>query len=217
MRENEPGRTVLASRDGSMKLISPCSSFDEDVAILRSHKETLRYLPFLPQSMSIEDIRERRESRANQDTIFDLYILLCEEEEKIFVGMCGLFNIDRRNDSCSIGILISPDYFRRGLATEALYLLMKYTFENDSLHMHRVVYETGADNIQMRGWLENVVGADMEFRWREAWKAPEGWVDAIGYSVLDREWKTDVEQRLRSRIASTTRGSYTSDAPTKRS
>ncbi|KAH8119771.1 acyl-CoA N-acyltransferase [Phellopilus nigrolimitatus] len=123
----------------------------------------------------------------------DLYVLLYDGDlgsPPKFIGMTGLFNIDRPNDSCSMGILIHPDYFRGGFATQVLYTLMVYAFEDDNQHMHRIVFETGADNIQMRGWLENVVGAQMEFRWREAWKAAPGqWIDAVGYSILEHEWR----------------------------
>ncbi|KAI5118043.1 hypothetical protein M0805_005892 [Coniferiporia weirii] len=195
-------RVVLTSPSGRIKLVTPDPLYDEDVARLRSHPVTLRYLPFLPTHVSAEDTRKQRESRAKREAVLDLNILLINgDDEPKLVDVTGLFDIDRLNANCLVGILIHPDYFRSGLATRALYMLMKYAFEDDAQRMHRVVYETGADNVQMRGWLENVVGVQMEFRLREAWKAAPGKrVDAVGYSILEHEWKDTVKGRLEARL-----------------
>ena len=79
--------------------------------------------------------------------------------------------------------------------------MLQFAFEHEGLQMHRVGFETGDHNVQMRGWLENVAGATLECRWREAWKLSDGkWVDMIGYGLLDREWEGGVKLALESRI-----------------
>ena len=116
-----------------------------------------------------------------------------------FAGSASLFQIDSFNDSCSIGILISPEYHRRGVASEVLYMLFIFAFEQKKLH--RVVFDTGADNVKMQGWLENVLGAQLEYRNRECWKAGPGqYVDAIGYAILDRDWAGGMKARLEQRL-----------------
>jgi RimJ/RimL family protein N-acetyltransferase len=58
------------------------------------------------------------------------------ETTTTFVGMLGLLNIDALNDSCAIGILISPEHYRYSKATEVLY------FEFNDKQLHRVKFET---------------------------------------------------------------------------
>lgn len=173
---------------------------DHDVAILRSDPIIRRYLPIMPESISAEEVGIRREKRAQMEDVVDLQVFLCTCDPPKFVGVTGLYDIDEQNKSCCIGILIASERFREGLATETLYTLMQYAFEDEALHMHRLTFHTAADNVQMQGWLENVVGAVQEFRYREAWKSGDKWVNTVGYSVLDREWRESVKEKLEKRL-----------------
>lgn len=192
----------LTSPFGRLKLITPDPIYDEEMAKLRSHPETLRYLPILPAHVTTDEARLRREERAAQDSILDLHVLLDNGDGSFkFVGMAGLYNIDRTSDSCYIGILIHPDYFRSGFATQVLYTIMKYAFEDPAYLMHRVVYDTAADNVQMRGWLERVAGVHVEFTLREAWKVRKGkYIDVMGFSILENEWSDSVKGKLEARL-----------------
>lgn len=192
----------LTSPSGKLKLVTPDPIYDEEMAKLRSHPETLRYLPILPTHITTDEARLRREERATQNSILDLHVLLDNGDGSLkFVGMTGLYNIDTTSDSCYIGILIHPDYFRSGFATQVLYTIMKYAFEDPAYLMHRVVYYTGADNVQMRGWLERVAGVQVEFSLREAWKVRKGkYVDVVGFSILENEWRDSVKGRLEARL-----------------
>ena len=61
---------------------------------------------------------------------------------------------------------------------------------------HRVTFETGADNLPMRGWLEKVAGARKESTKVGAWKDPSengGYSDVTGYAILEDEWREGVE------------------------
>ena len=82
----------------------------------------------------------RRERRARDSTVVDLDVFLCDDEgiNPRFIGITGLFNIDTMNETCSVGILIHPDYFRGGYATQTLYTVLKFAFEDDSKNMHHL-------------------------------------------------------------------------------
>ena len=193
---------TLYSLTRRLRMSRPTSADDEETAVLRAHPETRRYLPFFPEAFNVEEARAKREERAKKENTVDFSVFLINEDgTEEFVGITGLINVDWINRSCSIGILISPKYFRRGLATEAIHSMLQFAFEHEGLQMHRVGFETGDHNVQMRGWLENVAGATLECRWREAWKLSDGkWVDMIGYGLLDREWEGGVKLALESRI-----------------
>lgn len=206
-RKLEGGHSIiLTSPSGRIRLLPPDARYDEQLAQLRSHPESRRYITFWPKNCTEDFVRGRREYRAPDSTIVDFYIFLCDKDATVqpkFIGITGIFNIDLLNDACSVGILVHPDFFRGGFATQALYTLLKYTFEDESKHMYRATFETAESNVNMRGWLENVVGTQPEFRWREAWSVaddPGRRIDVMGYSILKHEWEA-AKKRMESKMA----------------
>ncbi|KAG6873425.1 hypothetical protein C0995_015850 [Termitomyces sp. Mi166 len=190
----------LISPSGRICLVPPQAEDDEAVAILRSHPETLRYLRFLPIHVTPDEARIRRETRASNPTVVDFHIHIKDSEGLFsFEGNTGLFNIDETNKSCEIGILLSPHLHRKGYATEALYLVLKYAFEDR--RMHRATFETGADNLPMCSWLEKVLGATLEARRRECWSDMKGgYTDVRSYSILEWEWLGGVREKLKKLV-----------------
>ncbi|KII90697.1 hypothetical protein PLICRDRAFT_541879 [Plicaturopsis crispa FD-325 SS-3] len=187
----------LTSRTGRLTLRAPVEADDEAMAALRSHPRTREYLRFLPEHCSVADARARRESRARDESILDF--IAHASDGGAFVGTCTIYSIDPLNDSCWLGLLVDPAFHRGGYATEMLHALLRYVFEERS--MHRVAFDTGIDNVAMRGWLENVAGAKHEFTWRECWKdGPGQWLDVVGYSILEREWRDTVKGNLERRL-----------------
>ena len=60
------------------------------------------------------------------------------------VGAVDLFEFDPQNRRAGVGIIISPEYRRRGLALDALLTLEAYVRE--ALHMHQLWCSVGANN-----------------------------------------------------------------------
>ena len=60
------------------------------------------------------------------------------------VGAVDLFEFDPQNRRAGVGIIISPEYRRRGLALDALLTLEAYVRE--VLHMHQLWCSVGANN-----------------------------------------------------------------------
>jgi ribosomal-protein-alanine N-acetyltransferase len=157
-------------------------------------------LRFFPENISPDEVRICREKVAGDDRTINFHAHLENDGgTNIFVGILGLMDIDELNDSCSVGIIVSPEFHRQGIATDALYALLKFAFEDKRLH--RVKFETGTDNLMMRGWLENVIGIRQEFQMRECWKdGPGKYVDVLGYGVLKWEWTSTVRDKLEKRL-----------------
>ena len=61
------------------------------------------------------------------------------KENKKMIGTCGLTRIDERNRTVEIGYVINPEYWGRGLATEAAKRVVKFAFE-----------ELGANRVEAR-------------------------------------------------------------------
>lgn len=191
--------TTLPSRSGRIALVPPKEEDDAAVAALRSHPETRRYLPFFPDRVSTEDARALRLARAGDQTRipFNIHALTAHSPAK-FIGMAGITHINSEFKSCEIGILISPDSFRAGFATEALYTVLAYAFEE--LHFHRAAFHTGVDNAGMRGWLQKA-GATLETIQRGSWSdGLGGYTDTCLYSILEGEWVDTVKERLEERM-----------------
>ncbi|KAG5648541.1 hypothetical protein DXG03_003152 [Asterophora parasitica] len=179
-----------------IRLVPPSSDDDEAVSLLRSHPETLRYLKFLPKNVSVEDARIRRETRAEDPHIVDFHIHVKNDGGSYTLGgMTGLFHVDETNESCEVGILVSPHLHRGGLGTEALYNVLKYAF--DERKLHRVTFETAEENAPMCSWLEKVLEAKLEARRRDCWKEGDGKYTSVnGYSLLAWEWSGGIREKL---------------------
>ncbi|KAJ7462078.1 acyl-CoA N-acyltransferase [Mycena latifolia] len=193
----------LPSKSGRVTLIPPPESDDACVAALRCHPETRRYLRYFPEHFSVADARARRLARESDPTLVDFHIHTLNppaDALSSFVGSTGIFRIDTEYGStCEVGILISPAYFRGGLATDALYTVLTYVFEERKIH--RAEFQTGADNLAMRGWLEKA-GATLEGTKRGVWSDPVtgGYTDVCIYSILEEEWTETVRGRLEARM-----------------
>jgi len=86
-----------------------------------------------------------------------------------------------------------------GSATEILYTLLKYVFEERKFH--RTTFETGVDNVNMGRWLQNVAGARLEAERKECWKEGDGkYTDVHSYAILEWEWADKIKARLEERI-----------------
>lgn len=96
--------------------------------------------------------------------------------------------------TCEIGIILHHPYWRQGIATEALYLCLRYAFE--SLGLERVDWFTSVGNKDMRGWCEDFVQM----------KPFDIMLDnlgaSVGYSLSLTEWQSRVGHLLEQKVSS---------------
>lgn len=196
-----PQHEIIESFSGRVRLIPPDPALDETVAVYRTHPETLKHLRVLPKEMTTEDVRVRREKRAEDPTLVDFYAFTVKPDgtRGEFIGITGIFKIDEAQNSCEIGILVAPGKHGAGNATEILYCLMKWVFEER--RMHRATFETAVDNIPMQKWLEKT-GIRLEAERKEAWRGITNgeYEDVKGYAVLEWEWQDRIKANLEARI-----------------
>lgn len=202
---NMPHSITLTSPSGRVKLVPPNEADDAAISILRSHPITLRYLRNLPQEFSIEDACRSRELQVKKGPgswlVFSVHEIQQNQDgvSSTFIGTASMTHIDPKNESCELGIIISPERQRGGYATETLYLLLRYAFEERK--MHRVAFATAEENEGMRGLLEKVLGATLEGVQRECRKWVDGRYGSLCiYSILDWEWRVDAKERVERRV-----------------
>ncbi|KAF5331336.1 hypothetical protein D9611_011830 [Ephemerocybe angulata] len=202
-----PHGLVLFSPDFRVKLVLPGPEDDKHIARLRSIPSVHKHMPFLP-ALTKDEATIQRELRSQDPSILDVAIyaratMLHEDDEDgesySFAGVSGVFEINAEHLACEAGIIIAPEWQGKGLTTPVLYTLLKYMFEHRD--MHRVHFETSAENVAMNGWLVKVARARLEGRRRKAWRSVGGsWVDVNGFVILDDEWDESVRRSLETNM-----------------
>lgn len=75
-----------------------------------------------------------------------LRFLIEEVSTKKQLGMIDIFDFNPQHKRAGIGILIHPDFQKKGFASEALSLLITYSFSH--LQLHQLYADITADNIK---------------------------------------------------------------------
>ena len=55
--------------------------------------------------------------------------MICDYVSQKPIGIVDLFEYHPLHNRCGVGIIVSPDHSRMGIATEALQLVMEYAFK----------------------------------------------------------------------------------------
>lgn len=105
----------------------------------------------------------------------------------VFVGNCGLFEIDWQNRLAEVGIHIGEkSYWNQGFGSKVMRLMLKHGFEN--LNLHRIWLQVFENNQRALRAYEKA-GFILEGKFREA-KFIEGkYVDVMIMSMLQSEWQ----------------------------
>lgn len=103
------------------------------------------------------------------------------------IGNAGFFNLDWRNRSAELGIMIGDKrYWNKGYGTETLRLLLRHGFT--TLNLHRIYLRVFADNRRaIRAYQK--AGFTLEGRLRQAEFHNGKYQDVLVMSVLQPEWK----------------------------
>ncbi|KAG8979613.1 hypothetical protein FRB94_011543 [Tulasnella sp. JGI-2019a] len=211
----------LSYPNGRIRLIHPPPPSDDyNTHLLYTHPHTLKHLPIWSlETQSLEKVASKRQARTLDPDHFKEFVIhriinITDTNSNprtdhsvarppVFLGTVGFVYMQRHFDTSELGIVLQPDAHRCGYAAEAVYLLLDHGFTPEGeggIGLNRVVFTTAAMNVPMRGWLENALGATQESMLREAWKTGEGYIDAIGYSILRREWVRGVRANLAARV-----------------
>ena len=102
------------------------------------------------------------------------------------VGTCGFTSFDCAADSAEVGYVINPEYWGKGIATEALERVMRFGFEELGLHRIEARFIEGNDG--SRRVMEHV-GMTFEGIHREAMLIKGNYVNIGVCAVLRSEWE----------------------------
>ena len=101
------------------------------------------------------------------------------------VGTCGFTAFNCTSDSAEVGYVLNPEYWGKGIATEALTRVLRFAFEE--LKLNRVEARFMEDNDRSRRVMEKV-GMTFEGVLREAMLIKGNYANVGICSILRSEW-----------------------------
>lgn len=108
-------------------------------------------------------------------------------KDNIFIGECGIVNLNMFAHSAEIGINIAhPEYRGKGYGAEAMVLVMRYGFEQ--LNLNRVSLHVMSFNTRAIRLYEKL-GFQVEAREREMFFHDGTYFDQLSMGILRNEWE----------------------------
>jgi [ribosomal protein S5]-alanine N-acetyltransferase len=161
-----------------------------DIHKYASQATVCQYQPWGPNSE--DDTKEfvkqvLKDAKVNPRTRYVFGIVIKEDNQ--LIGSVE-FNIsDQTNKTGEIGYIIHPDYWRKGIASEATKIVLNNCFKQ--FNLHRVFATCDVRNIASSKVLSKV-GMTLEGKMRENLLLRDGWRDSFLYSILDHEWRQNL-------------------------
>lgn len=125
--------------------------------------------------------------------------LICDVSEDRIVGTISLFMIHRRSfQNGVVGYMVGVPYARRGFATEALNLILRFAFSQ--LKLHRVEANIQPDNTASRA-LARRAGFQCEGYSPRFLKIGGRWRDHERWAILFEDWREHRKAQTKIRKA----------------
>lgn len=149
--------------------------------------EVTRYLLWAPHD-SLEYTRaylKQVERCYRQGTFHDFGVIL--KENNRLIGTCGFARIDEPNSTAEAGYVLNPDYWGKGLATEALRAVIALGFEKRGFN--RIESRYMVDNLASRRVMEKS-GMTFEGIHRQSIFVRDGYEDIGICSILKQDYSS---------------------------
>ena len=162
----------------------------EDMYEYACRQDVTKYLTWRPHP-DREYTREYLQYLGNRYAagMFYDWAVIYEPDCKM-VGTCGFTSFNCSSDSAEVGYVLNPEYWGKGIATEALTRVLEFGFEE--LGLHRIEAKFIQENERSRRVMEKV-GMTFEGVMREGMLI-KGSYQSIGIcSILRHEWQNRQE------------------------
>lgn len=157
-----------------------------DVMGYQSDPHYLRYYPWLDRSEAgVKDFIQHFITTQGQDPRLMYQLAITINGNQRVVGSAGIRLESPQSTAGDIGIELSPEHWGKGLAAEAGRAILRFGFED--LSLHRVWARLVADNTRSVRLVERL-GMHPEGRLRENEWFKGRWWDTLVYGMLDYEW-----------------------------
>jgi len=151
-------------------------------AILESMDELMPWMFWCNADITYPEIEGWVESRPQawlDDISYEFAIV--DSHQGTFIGNCGLVHVDLQNKMAELGYWIRTSQTRKGYATQASKLAIKFAFEVLQLNRIEIIIETKNTNSQR---VAEKLGAKKEGIMRKRLLIHDTFRDAFLYSIL---------------------------------
>jgi len=106
----------------------------EDMFVLRSNKEAMTYIGRPIPVVMDETARLIQKMEENIDSNTGIVWGITLKEEQRVIGSIGFHRIETENYRAEIGYMLLPEFWNKGIMSEAMKVIIQYGFEKMQLH-----------------------------------------------------------------------------------
>jgi len=184
--ETRKAEAVLLETD-RLLLRPPLRDDALDVKRAFDHPDFAGHALHFPNPYTVRDakdfIRKSRNLRREKKAYYFAVVL---KKTGRLIGEVHLAWIYWPQGYSEIGFSLSPDHWRKGIASEGTAELLRHAFED--LGLRRIVGLTPADNTAARRLMQKL-GMDLECIARQEWEFGGSYVDFAHYVILRSDWE----------------------------
>ena len=156
----------------------------EDFYALRENDAVRRYIQRPPQTIEqVQEILQKTlSSHANNESIS---WAICFPDQPKLIGVMGFWRSTREHHYAEIGYSLLPEFWGKGIASEAMLPILKYGFEQ--MRLHRVEADVDPANAASVRLLEKF-GFVREAHFKENYFYDGRFFDSFIFSLLRTSW-----------------------------
>jgi ribosomal-protein-alanine N-acetyltransferase len=166
---------------------------EKDIAALFSlfsHEKVVRFMDierFVNVSEAVQLISFFRNKLASGE---GMRWAVTTDDRGELIGTCGFHHINKTHYKMEMGYDLLPAYWGKGIMTNSIHRLLQYGF--GELQMNRIEAFVDPDNKHSSRLLQRL-GFEQEGKVREAFFQKGKFVDAFIYSLLQKDYKYDMQ------------------------
>lgn len=168
--------------------LRPLCSSDIDALCEHARDREISRFTFIPHPYRPDHARRFLEyCRIQARKEIGMHLGIEERSTGRIIGVVGIEGIDRHNRKAEIGYWLGKKYWRQGIASEAVSLVLKYLF--GTLRMKRVYAHVFPGNVASERMLLRL-GFQFEGMERASRLRRGRWMDCFLYAMLREEYRT---------------------------
>ena len=154
---------------------------------MMSDPRVTRYIGQQPMDSPEKAVERVRKFQSLFDEQSAIPWAVVSHENRQLIGTCVFWNIDHPNYRTEIGYILSPQWWGKGLMTEAVAAVLNFGFTR--MGLHSIEAQTDPENAASRRVLEKL-GFVQEGHFREYYYDPaeDRFADKVVFSLLKSAW-----------------------------
>jgi ribosomal-protein-alanine N-acetyltransferase len=157
-----------------------------EIMELRGNEQTMKYIPrplVTTTDEALAHVTMINEKIENNEGIN--WAITIKGNPKL-IGIIGHYRIQPENYRCEIGYMVLPEYWGKGIVTEAIKVVLEYGFEDLQMHSIEAVIDPenkASEQVLLKnGFVKEAHILENEFYGGKFW-------DTVIYSILKRNFK----------------------------